>query len=89
MRGLSRANALINDDPAKAAGFVHEAIWSQTDGSLLEHAVADQRSAFARRMTLTQGQFDQNKNFMLGFGDEVKSVDYKEIIDPSLIDALA
>jgi NitT/TauT family transport system substrate-binding protein len=89
VRGLARGNAMINDEPSRAAGFVHEAIWSQTDGSLLDHAVADQRSAFARRMTLTQGQFDQNKDFMLGFGDEVKSVDYKDVIDPSLIDALA
>ena len=39
-------------------------------------------------MTLTQAQFDQNKDFMQGFGDDVKTVAYKDVIDPSVIDAL-
>ena len=87
-RGLARANILINDDPVKAAGAVHQTIWSQTDLSLLQHAVADQRTAFARHMTLTQQAFEQNKEFMQGFGDDVKSVTYKDIVDPTVIDAL-
>jgi NitT/TauT family transport system substrate-binding protein len=87
-RGLARANALINDDPAKAADAVHKTLWAQTDLSLLQHAIADQHTAFARHMTLTQAQFDQNKDFMQGFGDDVKAVTYKDVIDPSVIDAL-
>ena len=87
-RGLARANALINDDPTKAADAVHQTLWSQTDLVLLQHAVADQRAAFPRRMTLTPQAVDQNKDFMQGFGDDVKSVSYKDIIDSSVIDAL-
>ena len=87
-RGLARANVLINDDPMRAAEAVHQALWSQTDLSLLQHAIADQHTAFARRMTLTQQIFDQNKDFMRGFGDDVKSVSYKDVIDSSVIDAL-
>jgi NitT/TauT family transport system substrate-binding protein len=87
-RGLARANILINDDPARAAAAVHQTPWAQTDVSLLQHAVTDQRSAFARHMTLTQQMLDQNKDFMQGFGDDVTSVTYKDVIDPSVIDAL-
>ncbi len=88
-RALARGNVLINDDPARAAAAVHEAIWAQTDATLLQHAVADQRTAFARRMTLTQEAFDQNKVFMEGFGDAVKAVDYADVIDPSILNALS
>jgi NitT/TauT family transport system substrate-binding protein len=87
-RGLARANVMINDDPMRAADLVHQAIWSQTDLELLQHAVADQRTAFDRHMTLTPRAFDQNRDFMLGFGDDVKSVAYKDVMDPSVIDAL-
>lgn len=87
-RGLARANALIQDDPVRAADAVHASIWGQTDLALLQHAVADQRSAFARHMTLTTQAVEQNKDFMLGFGDEVKSVNPADVIDPSVIDAL-
>ncbi len=84
-RGLARANALIHDDPSRAAAAVHKTVWSQTDPALLQHALADQRTAFARQLTLTQQAFDQNKDFMLGFGDEVKAVAYTDIIDPGVI----
>jgi NitT/TauT family transport system substrate-binding protein len=87
-RGLARANILINDDPARAADAVHQTPWAQTDLSLLQHAISDQRTAFARRMTLTPQIVEQNKDFMAGYGDDVKSVGYKDIIDPSVIDAL-
>jgi NitT/TauT family transport system substrate-binding protein len=87
-RGLAKANALIHDDPTKSAGAVQQMIWSQTDLALVQHAVTDQKTAFARRMTLTQQAFDQNKDFMQAFGDDVKSVNYKDVIDSSVIDAL-
>lgn len=88
-RGLARANALINDNPDQAAEAVHKSIWSQTDGDMLQHAVSDQRPAFARHMTLTQQAFDQNKAFMQAFGDDVKQVTYGDVIDTSIISKIA
>jgi hypothetical protein len=40
-------------------------------------------------MSLTPQIFEQNKDFMQGFGDDVKSVAYKDVIDPGVIDALS
>lgn len=39
-------------------------------------------------MALTQSAFHQNRDFMLRFGEEVKSVEYGNVIDASFVDAL-
>ena len=87
-RGIARGIVLIHEDPERAAAAVGKAIWSQTDSTLLQNAVSDQRTAFARRMTLTPQAFDQNKSFMESFGDNVKSVTYSDVIDAGVIDSL-
>jgi hypothetical protein len=39
-------------------------------------------------MRLTEGLFAQDRDFTLRFGDEVRSVEYGSLIDPSLLAAL-
>jgi NitT/TauT family transport system substrate-binding protein len=87
-RGLANGLSLIHSDPVRAAKAVHGTIWAQTELELLTATIQDQRTAFAPRMALTQSAFQQNRDFMLRFGDEVKSVEYGNVIDPSLVDAL-
>jgi NitT/TauT family transport system substrate-binding protein len=89
VRGLARGLALIHADPARAAKAVHGTIWAQTDLDLLLATVQDQRAAFAPRMSLSKAAFEQNRDFMMRFGEEVKSVEYQNVIDASLIDAVS
>jgi len=88
-RGLARGLNLLHADPVRAAKAVHAKIWAQTDFDLLLAAVQDQLSAFAPRMGLTEAAFDQNRDFMLKFGDDVRSVKYGSVIDASLIEAVS
>jgi NitT/TauT family transport system substrate-binding protein len=89
VRGLARGLALIHADPVAAAKAVHGKIWAQTDFDLLLATIRDQRTAFAPRMTLSEAGYNQNRDFMLRFGDEVRAVKLGDVIDSSLIDTVS
>ena len=65
-RGLARASALINDDPAKAADAVHKSLWAQTDLKLLQLAIADQRAAFPSAYDADPGAVRPEQGFHAG-----------------------
>ncbi len=88
VRALQKANVLIQDDPVRVAKLLHPVYFSQTDYGLLEETVKDQKGGFSKRMTLSVQAFDQNVKFMTRFGDNVKSVQFADVIEPKFVAAL-
>jgi NitT/TauT family transport system substrate-binding protein len=87
-RALDEANALIRSDPDRVAQALKEKYLKQTDIELLRSAVADQKTAYPQKMTLTQKMFDQNVAFMTRYGDDVKSVQFAEVFEPAIVKAV-
>jgi len=88
VQALAKASQLIHSDPQRVAALIHESFFKQTDLALLEAAVADQRTAFAEHLTLTQSMYDQNMAFMTKFGEGVNSVKFSDVIEPKFVSAL-
>jgi hypothetical protein len=47
----------------------------------VQKAVADQAATVSVPLAFTPGQFEQNRDFMLRFGDEVKQVVAADVMD--------
>ena len=81
VRGLAKGSELIRLDPARAGALLHDQFFSQTEIALIQSAVSDQRTTVSVPPTLTERQFEQNRDFMMRFGDAVKQVAYGDVID--------
>ena len=81
MRGLAKGSELVRLDPARAGALLHDQFFSQTEIALIQSAVSDQRTTVSVPPTLTERQFEQNRDFMMRFGDAVKQVAYGDVID--------
>ncbi len=79
--GLAKGGALVRADPAKAGRLIQEQYFPQTDLGLVQKAVADQAATVSVPLAFTPGQFEQNRDFMLRFGDEVKQVAAADVMD--------
>ncbi|GGF51378.1 hypothetical protein GCM10007301_08510 [Azorhizobium oxalatiphilum] len=86
-RGLARASQMLQDNPKEVGRLMQKEFFGQTDLQLIESAVVDQRKTAAVPPTLSQQQFDQNLEFMVRFGHDVKGVTYRDVIDPRLLSA--
>jgi NitT/TauT family transport system substrate-binding protein len=84
-RALNEANALIRTEPDQVARALKETYLKQSDLELLRLAVADQKSAYPEKMTLTRPMFDQNVAFMTRYGDDVKAVQFAEVVEPAIV----
>ena len=81
VRGLTKGADLIHTDPRKAGTLLHDQFFPQTETALIENAVSDQRGTVSLPPTLTERQFDQNRDLMLQFGDAVNQVTYADVVD--------
>jgi len=88
VRALQKANALIQDDPARVSKILHQAYFSQTEFGLLDVAIKEHRVAFAAKMSLSQQAFEQNVKFMTRFGEDVKNVQYADVVEPKFVATL-
>jgi NitT/TauT family transport system substrate-binding protein len=80
--GLSKGSELIRKDPNAAGQFLRDAYFAQTDLQLIQRAVSDQRATVSVPPTLSAQQFQQNIDFELRFGQDVKGVRYEAVINP-------
>ncbi len=79
--GLAKGGELVRADPAKAGRLIQAQYFQQTDLGLVQKAVADQVATVSVPPKLTGKQFEQNRDFMLRFGDEVKQVAATDVMD--------
>lgn len=82
VRALTKGAELVRADPAKAGKLLQAQFFKQTDAALIESTVSDQRTTVAVPPALTERQFEQNRDFMLRFGDAVKQVAFTDVVDP-------
>lgn len=79
--GLKKGGELVRADPAGAGRLVQEHFFQQTDLALVQKAVADQAGTVSVPFGLTEKQFEQNRDFMQRFGEEVKQVAAADVME--------
>jgi NitT/TauT family transport system substrate-binding protein len=82
VRGLTKGAALVQTDPKQAGTLLHDQFFQQTDATLIQNAVTDQRATVASPPVLTERQFTQNRDFMQQFGDVVAQVNFADVVEP-------
>ena len=78
---LTKGAELVHSDPARAGKLLQAEFFKQTDVELIASTVSDQRATVAVPPVLTERQFEQNRDFMLRFGDAVKQVTFSDAVD--------
>lgn len=81
VEGLRKGGDLVRSDPAGAGRLLQERFFEQTDLGLVQKAVADQVATVSVPLALTDRQFEQNRDFMLRFGEEVKQVAAADVME--------
>ncbi len=82
VKGMTKGAQLIKSSPKDAGKFLHDAFFPQTSLDLIVDTVTDQRPTVAVPPTLSHEQFQQNIDFELKFGQEVKAVSYDSVVNP-------
>ncbi|MBA4788375.1 MAG: ABC transporter substrate-binding protein [Pseudomonadota bacterium] len=85
--GLTKGAELVRNDPQQAGKVLHEQFFNKTDAALVVSTVVDQKATVAVPPVLTERQFEQNRDFMMRFGDAVKQVAYQDVMNTKWVKA--
>lgn len=80
--GLAKGAQMVRSAPEEAGRLLHAQFFTQTDAALVASTVADQKATVAVPPVLTERQFVQNRDFMMRFGDAVKDVAFRDVMEP-------
>lgn len=85
VRGMAKASVMIQKDPKAAGEALHAKFYEKMNIDLIKRTVVDQAMTVMAPPTLTEEQFRHNIAFESMFVETVKSVGYKQVIDPRFL----